>query len=189
MGAIHCEPFTLSVVLGDDLVTKLSICSIFDLKLKVLNILKNCDVPKHAIIGSWLQEKLIRLFGWHFVCLRNHSNWMQTGPSWARDEKALQAVTSYQNHLQEVIDSTVDEKSKYNRLYLPGTILYLHQFSGTRVKCYRTYWLCRDAETLGEIILSPNTIHHHRPLFLKRALDVLCCDTKEPSRAEVVMTL
>lgn len=43
---MHCEPFTVSVVLGDDLVTKLSICSIFDLKLKVLNILKNCDVPK-----------------------------------------------------------------------------------------------------------------------------------------------
>jgi len=45
-GALYCEKFVLSVFLGDDIVPRLSVSSAFDLKIRTLTTLLNCDVPK-----------------------------------------------------------------------------------------------------------------------------------------------
>ena len=45
-GALYCENFVLSVFLGDDIVPRLSISSAFDLKIRLLTTLLNCDIPK-----------------------------------------------------------------------------------------------------------------------------------------------
>jgi len=45
-GAQYCEDFVLSVFLGDDIVPRLSISSAFDLKIRLLTTLHNCDMPK-----------------------------------------------------------------------------------------------------------------------------------------------
>jgi len=45
-GALYCEKFVLSVVVGDDIVPRLSLSSAFDLKIRFLTMLLNCDVPK-----------------------------------------------------------------------------------------------------------------------------------------------
>lgn len=44
--AAYSEKFVCSVVLGDDLVARLGVYSVFDLKYKVLKMLRNCDIPK-----------------------------------------------------------------------------------------------------------------------------------------------
>ena len=45
-GALYCEKFVFSVVLGDDIVPRLSISSAFDLKIRLLTKLLSCDMPK-----------------------------------------------------------------------------------------------------------------------------------------------
>ena len=45
-GAVYCEKFVFSVFLGDDIVPRLSVASAFDLKIRLLTMLLNCDVPK-----------------------------------------------------------------------------------------------------------------------------------------------
>ena len=42
----HAKSFVCSVVLGDDIVPRLGVPLIYDIKLKVFQLLKNLDIPK-----------------------------------------------------------------------------------------------------------------------------------------------
>lgn len=44
--ARYCEQFVFSVILGDDVIGRCGSWNAFDLKLKIMNILLNCDVAK-----------------------------------------------------------------------------------------------------------------------------------------------
>ena len=44
--AEYSSDFILSIIVGDDLVGRLGIRLAFDFKIKILNVLKNCDVAK-----------------------------------------------------------------------------------------------------------------------------------------------
>jgi len=49
-GAVYCEKFIFSVFLGDDIIPRLSISSAFDLKIRLLTTLLNCDLPKVSML-------------------------------------------------------------------------------------------------------------------------------------------
>lgn len=44
--AEHAESFVCSVVLGDDIVGRLGLRSVFELKIKIFQILQTCDIGK-----------------------------------------------------------------------------------------------------------------------------------------------
>lgn len=44
--ATYCEKFVMSIILGDDIVGRIGVFTGLDLKIKILTLLKSCDVPK-----------------------------------------------------------------------------------------------------------------------------------------------
>lgn len=62
--ARYCKPFVVSVVLGHDIVPRLSIPTLNDLKWRLISALQDCNVPKYRILAN-----AARIVG--FNCLRS----------------------------------------------------------------------------------------------------------------------
>lgn len=50
--ARYCKPFVVSIILGYDIVPRLSVPTVNDLKWRLLSALQDCNVPKHKILSN-----------------------------------------------------------------------------------------------------------------------------------------
>ena len=59
----YCEPFVCSVVLGDDIVCRIGLSNIHDLKAKIFSTVRDLDIPK-----VWEMKCIFKMFeyctGW-----------------------------------------------------------------------------------------------------------------------------
>ncbi|KYO30636.1 sn1-specific diacylglycerol lipase beta [Alligator mississippiensis] len=174
--ADYTKHFIISVIVGKDLVARLSMPNMEDLKRRIVRIVANCNRPKYQILlrGCWYE-----VFGGNpdnFPTeLDGRSQDTLTQPLLAEESLMVHHSPSY---------STLGDEShlnspQYPQLYLPGKIIHIVEESSTRRWCssdikYTARW---SKETVfRNILISPKMITDHMPDVVLKALNSLSQD-------------
>ncbi|XP_062859416.1 diacylglycerol lipase-beta [Trichomycterus rosablanca] len=178
--ADYSKQFVISVVLGKDLVPRLSIPNMEDLKRRILKMVSNCNKPKYKILmhGCWYE-----LFGGtpdDFPTeLENRREEELGRPLLGEESLLVQGSTSYQSL------SSDDSPSHPTHLplYLPGRIMYITEEGPSRRLCfsqvrYRAEWA--SATSFRSVLISPRMLVDHMPDVVLRALRTLTSESRFP---------
>nr|XP_045000299.1 diacylglycerol lipase-beta isoform X4 [Jaculus jaculus] len=171
------KDFIVSLVLGMDVIPRLSVTNMEDLKKRILRVIAHCNKPKYKILlrGCWYG-----LFG------GNPDNF-PTELDGGDQEALAQPLLGEQSLLTRCSpgysfssDSPLDSPTKYPHLYPPGRIIHLEE-EGSSGRCgccsaaqYRARW-SHEAE-FGRILIGPKMLTDHMPDILMRALDTVVTD-------------
>ncbi|XP_066520546.1 diacylglycerol lipase-beta [Hoplias malabaricus] len=168
--AEYSKKFVISVVLGKDLVPRLSIPNMEDLKKRILKMVSNCNKPKYKILlhGCWYE-----VFGGapdDFPTeMENRREEALSQPLLGEESLLVQGSTSYQSLSSD--DSPT--RPTHLPLYLPGRIMYITEDGPSRRHCfsqvrYRAEW--SNEMEFRSILISPHMITDHMPDVVLRAL-------------------
>uniref|UniRef100_A0A1A8IQB5 Diacylglycerol lipase-beta n=2 Tax=Nothobranchius TaxID=28779 RepID=A0A1A8IQB5_NOTKU len=172
--ADYSKDFIVSVVLGKDLVPRLSIPNIEDLKRRILKIVSNCNKPKYRILlqGCWYE-----LFGGdpdNFPTeMENRREEQLSRPLLGEESLMIRHSSSYQSL---VSDDSPAHSAPHLPLFLPGRILHITEDGPSRRSCfsqvrYRADW--SDEMVFRSILISPRMLTDHMPDAVLRALNNL----------------
>nr|XP_046207950.1 diacylglycerol lipase-beta-like isoform X1 [Oncorhynchus gorbuscha] len=157
------KEFVVSVVLGKDLVPRLSYPNMEDLKRRILKMVSNCNKPKYRILlqGCWYE-----LFG-------GEPDDFPTEMDNRRKEELNQPLLGEESlliHSSSSYQGLASEKSPVHGshlpLYLPGRILHITEDGPARRSCfsqvrYRVEW---SSETVfRSVLISPRMMADHMP--------------------------
>lgn len=173
------KQFVVSVVLGKDLVPRLSIPNMEDLKRRLLKMVSNCSKPKYQILlqGCWYE-----VFGGSPddspTELESRREEELSRPLLGAECVSAAPSSSYQSLSSD--DSPVQNTHTHLLLYLPGRVLYVTEDGPSRRPCfsqvrYRAEW-CSEA-SFRNVLISPKMIKDHMPDVVLRALQSL---TQQP---------
>lgn len=168
--ADYSKQFVISVVLGKDLVPRLSIPNMEDLKRRILKMVSNCSKPKYKILmhGCWYE-----VFGGtpdDFPTeMENRREEVLNLPLLGEESLLVRHSSSYQSLSSD--DSPTHPT--HLPLYLPGRIMYITEEGPTRRHCfsqvrYRAEWSSEMA--FRNVLISPRMIADHMPDVVLRAL-------------------
>uniref|UniRef100_A0A8C0FDG8 Diacylglycerol lipase-beta n=1 Tax=Bubo bubo TaxID=30461 RepID=A0A8C0FDG8_BUBBB len=175
--ADYTKHFIVSVIVGKDLVARLSMPNMEDLKRRIVRIVANCNRPKYQILlrGCWYE-----VFGGdpdNFPTeLDGRNQDALTQPLLAEESLMVHRSPSY-NALED--ESHLNSPPQYPHLYLPGKIIHVVEESSCRRLCssdvkYTARW---STETVfSSILISPKMITDHMPDVVLKALDSLSQD-------------
>ncbi|XP_016069105.1 PREDICTED: sn1-specific diacylglycerol lipase beta, partial [Miniopterus natalensis] len=172
----YSKDFTVSLVLGKDVIPRLSVANMEDLKKRILRAIAHCNKPKYKILlrGCWYG-----LFGGNPEDLPteldggDHQDLTQP----LLGEQSL--LTHKSPAYSSSSDSPLGSPTKYPPLYLPGRIIHLEE-EGTagRCSCYTSQYSARWAHEseFSKILISPKMLTDHIPGILMKALDRVVSD-------------
>ncbi|KAI7796875.1 diacylglycerol lipase-beta [Triplophysa rosa] len=174
--ADYSKQFIISVVLGKDLVPRLSIPNMEDLKRRILKMVSNCSKPKYKILmhGCWYE-----VFGGtpdDFPTeMENRREEALNQPLLGEESLLVQRSSTYQSLSSD--DSPTHPT--HLPLYLPGRIMHVTEEGPTRRHCfsqvrYRAEWSSETA--FRNVLISPRMIADHMPDVVLRALRSLTRD-------------
>ncbi|XP_075383650.1 diacylglycerol lipase-beta isoform X2 [Tenrec ecaudatus] len=168
----YSKSFTVSLVLGKDVIPRLSVTNMEDLKRSVLRVIAHCNKPKYKILlhGCWYE-----LFG------GNPDN-SPTELDGGHQANLTQPLLGEQSLLTQGSPAYSDDSpTKYPPLYPPGRIIHLQEEGpSSRWLCYcpsaqySARW-SHEAE-FSRILIGPKMLTDHMPDILMRALDRLVAD-------------
>lgn len=172
--ADYSKDFVVSVVLGKDLVPRLSIPNMEDLKRKILKIVSNCNKPKYRILlrGCWYE-----LFGGDpddFPTeMDNRREEELSQPLLGEESLIIRHSSSYQSLAS---DDSPAHKAAHLPLFLPGRVLHITEDGPSRRSCfsqarYRAEW--SNEMAFRSILISPRMLADHMPDAVLRALNSL----------------
>ncbi|XP_037238591.1 diacylglycerol lipase-beta isoform X1 [Falco biarmicus] len=172
--ADYTKCFIVSVIVGKDLVARLSMPNMEDLKRRIVRIVANCSRPKYQILlhGCWYE-----VFGGdpdNFPTeLDGRSQDALTQPLLAEESLMVHRSPSY-NTLED--ESHLNSPPQYPRLYLPGKIIHIVEESSSRRLCssdtkYTARW--SNETVFSSILISPKMITDHMPDVVLKALNSL----------------
>uniref|UniRef100_A0A669QFJ8 Diacylglycerol lipase-beta n=1 Tax=Phasianus colchicus TaxID=9054 RepID=A0A669QFJ8_PHACC len=160
--AEYSKRFIVSIILGKDLVARLSMPNMEDLKRRIVRIVANCNRPKYQILlrGCWYE-----VFGGdpdNFPTeLDGRNDDALTQPLLAEESLMVHRSPSY-NALDG--ESHLNSPPQYPRLYLPGKIIHIVEESTGPYRCYTKYSANWSNETVfSSILISPKMITDHMP--------------------------
>ncbi|XP_051794981.1 diacylglycerol lipase-beta isoform X2 [Acanthochromis polyacanthus] len=169
--ADYSKDFVISVVLGKDLVPRLSIPNMEDLKRRILKIVSNCNKPK----GCWYE-----LFGGDpddFPTeMDNRREEQLSQPLLGEESLMIRHSSSYQSLAS---DDSPAHTATHLPLFLPGRILHITEDGPSRRSCfsqvrYRADW--SNEMAFRSILISPRMLADHMPDAVLRALNSLTSD-------------
>ncbi|KAM9059435.1 diacylglycerol lipase-beta isoform 1-T1 [Megaptera novaeangliae] len=170
----YSKTFIVSLVLGKDVIPRLSVTNLEDLKRRILRVIAHCNKPKYKILlrGCWYE-----LFGGHPEDLPTELDGGDlTQP--LLGERSLLAHGSPAYSFSS--DSPLESPSKYPPLYPPGRILHLEEVGTSgRFSCYPAarYSVKWSHESeFSKILIGPKMLTDHMPDILMRALDSVVSD-------------
>ncbi|XP_051968323.1 diacylglycerol lipase-beta-like [Xyrauchen texanus] len=174
--ADYSKQFVISVVLGKDLVPRLSIPNMEDLKRRILKMVSNCSKPKYKILmhGCWYE-----VFGGtpdDFPTeMENRREEELNQPLLGEESLLVQRSSTYQSLSSD--DSPTHPT--HLPLYLPGRVMHITEEGPTRRHCfsqarYRAEWSSETA--FRNVLISPRMIADHMPDVVLRALRSLTRD-------------
>ncbi|NXR11470.1 DGLB lipase, partial [Semnornis frantzii] len=172
--ADYTKHFIISVIVGKDLVARLSMPNMEDLKRRIVRIVANCNRPKYQILlrGCWYE-----VFGGdpdNFPTeLDGRSQDALSQPLLAEESLMVHRSPSY-SALED--GSHLNSPPQYPRLYLPGKIIHIVEESSSRRLCssdikYSARW--SNETTFSSILISPKMITDHMPDVVLKALNSL----------------
>ncbi|XP_055507571.1 diacylglycerol lipase-beta [Leucoraja erinacea] len=173
--AEHSRGFILSIILGKDLVPRLSLPNVQDLKNKILRIVAHCNRPKYQIL----------LHGcWYEVCGGNPNRFPtemeeEHRAQLAQPLLAEQSLRADRSGSHGSISDSSPPHSPFTGppLFLPGKIIHIVEerrdgcLYFSQVK-YHAVW--REASSFSSILISPKMITDHMPDLLLKVLQQLC---------------
>uniref|UniRef100_A0A8B9I7G5 Diacylglycerol lipase-beta n=2 Tax=Anser TaxID=8842 RepID=A0A8B9I7G5_9AVES len=162
--ADYTKHFIVSVILGKDLVARLSMPNMEDLKRRIVRIVANCNRPKYQILlrGCWYE-----VFGGdpdNFPTeLDGRNQDALTQPLLAEESLMVHRSPSY-NALDG--ESHLHSPPQYPHLYLPGKIIHIVEESSSKRLCssdikYTASW--SNETVFSSILISPKMITDHMP--------------------------
>ncbi|XP_007186805.2 diacylglycerol lipase-beta isoform X3 [Balaenoptera acutorostrata] len=170
----YSKTFIVSLVLGKDVIPRLSLTNLEDLKRRILRVIAHCNKPKYKILlrGCWYE-----LFGGHPEDLPTELDGGDlTQP--LLGERSLLAHGSPTYSFSS--DSPLESPSKYPPLYPPGRIIHLEEVGTSgRFSCYPAarYSVKWSHESeFSKILIGPKMLTDHMPDILMRALDSAVSD-------------
>uniref|UniRef100_A0A8C7LI22 Diacylglycerol lipase-beta n=1 Tax=Oncorhynchus kisutch TaxID=8019 RepID=A0A8C7LI22_ONCKI len=173
--AEYSKDFVVSVVLGKDLVPRLSYPNMEDLKRRILKMVSNCNKPKYRILlqGCWYE-----LFGGDpddFPTEMDRREEELSQPLLGEETLLIRGSSSYQSLASE--DSPVH--CAHLPLYLPGRILHITEDGPSRRSCfsqvrYQAEWSSETA--FRSVLISPRMIADHMPDAVLRSLNSMTQD-------------
>ncbi|NWH60900.1 DGLB lipase, partial [Geococcyx californianus] len=172
--ADHTKHFIVSVIVGKDLVARLSMPNMEDLKRRIVRIVANCNRPKYQILlrGCWYE-----VFGGdpdNFPTeLDGRNQSALTQPLLAEESLMVHRSPSY-NTLED--ESHLNSPPQYPRLYLPGRIIHIVEESSCSRLCssdikYTARW--SNQTVFSSILISPKMVTDHMPDVVLKALNSL----------------
>ncbi|XP_039991938.1 diacylglycerol lipase-beta [Xiphias gladius] len=175
--ADYSKEFVVSVVLGKDLVPRLSIPNMEDLKKRILKIISNCNKPKYRILlqGCWYQ-----LFGGNpDDCpteLENRREEELSQPLLGEESLMIRHSSSYQSMGS---DGSPAHKPALLPLFLPGRIIQITEDGPSRRPCFshasfHAEW--SNEMAYRSILISPRMLVNHMPDAVLQALNTLTSD-------------
>uniref|UniRef100_A0A8C2VGG2 Diacylglycerol lipase-beta n=1 Tax=Chinchilla lanigera TaxID=34839 RepID=A0A8C2VGG2_CHILA len=173
----HSKDFIVSLVLGKDVIPRLSVTNLEDLKKRILRVIAHCNKPKYKILlqGCWYE-----LFG---GSPDNFPTELDGGDQGHLTQPLLgeqSLLTHWSPAYSFSSDSPLDSPTKYPPLYPPGRIIHLEEEGASgRFGCcsaaqYRARW-AHEAE-FSRILIGPKMLTDHMPDILLRALDTMVAD-------------
>lgn len=175
--ADYSKTFVMSVVLGKDLVPRLSIPNMEDLKRRILKIVSNCNKPKYRILlqGCWYE-----VFGGEpddFPTeMDNRREQMLSQPLLGEESLIIRNSSSYQSLGS---DDSPAHTATHLPLFLPGRIMHITEDGPSRRSCfaqvrYRADW--SNEMAFRSILISPRMLTDHMPDIVLKALNSLTVD-------------
>ncbi|KAM6897109.1 diacylglycerol lipase-beta [Xenentodon cancila] len=175
--ADYSKDFVVSVVLGKDLVPRLSIPNMEDLKRRILKIVSNCNKPKFRILlqGCWYE-----LFGGDpddFPTeMDNRREQELSQPLLGEESLMIRHSSSYQSLGS---DDSPAHTATHLPLFLPGRVLHITEDGPSRRSCfsevrYRADW--SNEMAFRSVLISPRMLADHMPDVVLRALNSLTVD-------------
>ncbi|KAM4820727.1 diacylglycerol lipase-beta [Thomomys bottae] len=173
----YSQDFIVSLILGKDVIPRLSVSNMEDLKKRILRVIAHCNKPKYKILlqGCWYE-----LFGGRASnCateLDSESQGALTQPLLGEQSLLTHSSPAYSFSS----DSPLDSSPKYPPLYPPGRIIHLEEEGTTgRFGCcstaqYRARWA--HESTFGKILIGPKMLTDHMPDVLMKALAGVVAD-------------
>lgn len=172
--AEYSKRFIVSIILGKDLVARLSMPNMEDLKRRIVRIVANCNRPKYQILlrGCWYE-----VFGGdpdNFPTeLDGRNDDALTQPLLAEESLMVHRSPSY-NALDG--EPHLNSPPQYPRLYLPGKIIHIVEECSSRRLCssdikYSANW--SNETVFSSILISPKMITDHMPDVVLNALNSL----------------
>ncbi|NXY48632.1 DGLB lipase, partial [Ceuthmochares aereus] len=172
--ADYTKHFIVSVIVGKDLVARLSMPNMEDLKRRIVRIVANCNRPKYQILlrGCWYE-----VFGGdpdNFPTeLDGRNQGALTQPLLAEESLMVHRSPSY-NTLED--ESHLNSPPQYPHLYLPGRIIHIVEESSCSRWCssdikYTARW--SNQTVFSSILISPKMVTDHMPDVVLKALNSL----------------
>ncbi|NXH21265.1 DGLB lipase, partial [Bucco capensis] len=172
--ADYTKQFIISVVVGKDLVARLSMPNMEDLKRRIVRIVANCSRPKYQILlrGCWYG-----VFGGdpdNFPTeLDGRNQDALNQPLLAEESLMVRRSPSY-NAVEN--ESHLNSPPQYPPLYLPGKIIHIVEESCSSRLCssdikYTARWSNETA--FSSILISPKMVTDHMPDAVLKALNSL----------------
>ncbi|XP_042542420.1 diacylglycerol lipase-beta isoform X2 [Dipodomys spectabilis] len=173
----YSQDFIVSLILGKDVIPRLSVSNMEDLKKRILRVIAHCNKPKYKILlhGCWYE-----LFG---GSTSNCATELDGGSQGALTQPLLgeqSLLTRSSPAYSFSSDSPLDSSPKYPPLYPPGRIIHLEEEGATgRFGCcsaaqYRARWAHESA--FGKILIGPKMLTDHMPDILMKALASVVAD-------------
>ncbi|GAB1290439.1 Diacylglycerol lipase-beta [Apodemus speciosus] len=168
----YSKDFVVSLILGMDVIPRLSVTNMEDLKRRILRVIANCNKPKRVSLCS------TGCPGPHSV---EDSLELRDQPAPTSRVLGLKATFGFSEIVSGYCssDSPLDSP-KYPTLYPPGRIIHLEEEGGSgRFGCcsaaqYRARW-AQEAE-FSKILIGPKMLTDHMPDIVIRALDRVVAD-------------
>ncbi|XP_039630351.1 diacylglycerol lipase-beta [Polypterus senegalus] len=170
--ADYSKGFTISVVLGKDLVPRLSIPNMEDLKRRILRMVANCNKPKYRILlrGCWYE-----MFG-------GSPDDFPTELESRRQDLTLPLLADLPSpSYQSLASDDSSSGGQHPPLYLPGRILHITEEGSSGRSCfsdvkYHAAWA--EQHSFCSVLISPKMITDHMPDVVLKALTGLTQDSR-----------
>ncbi|OCT64218.1 diacylglycerol lipase-beta [Xenopus laevis] len=174
--ADYSKNFIVSIIVGKDLVPRLSLPNMEDLKRKILRMVVNCNRPKYQILlrGCWYE-----IFGGtpdDFPTELDGRNFEAFSQPLLAEQSLMVHKSSSYNTLTE---DSPSGSPQYPLLFLPGKIIHIVEERRSGCLCFSDvkHSASWSKETsFSSIYISPRMITDHMPDIVLNALRSLCLD-------------
>ncbi|XP_068761238.1 diacylglycerol lipase-beta-like isoform X2 [Montipora capricornis] len=176
----YCEDFIVSVVLGKDVVPRMTGTSASELRDDLASVIRRCSLPKYHVLMSGCWQALCFCLG-----PRPHN-------SQGEAAGLTSACDSNESSLRYIAEGDLDPVTtscspvSVEKLYPAGRILQLDERISNRIEAPRFDVMWSDKDNYSKIIIHPDMLGDHFPDRVMKALGRVAASVQEDALLQEV---